>query len=104
LPISLSPLPLFPWQAAQWSAQCARPSATTSGLSAMGFVRALASAGMASDRALWAAIRSSMVGCSRALKPRAPMTTMSDAQAPRASNETAPIRNHLSLGTSGAPY
>jgi len=61
-PISDSPLPSFAWQDAQWSAQCARASARTSGVSGTGFVLFMASAGTAAMRARRAIQRSAADG------------------------------------------
>jgi hypothetical protein len=99
-PIPATPLPLFEWHWAQWSAQCARASLMTSGESATGFVRSLAPAGNAMARACRAARRSSAPGCAQALNPSARVFKKTSPLPPTMpANAMAPARNQANFPT-----
>src|SRR5215469_4373955 len=67
--MNVSPEPSFAWQVAQWSAQWARASASTSGVFGAGLARAQAPFGRAAERAQRATRVSIGVGWPLALKP-----------------------------------
>ena len=93
----VSPLPSFPWQTAQWSAKCARASVSTAAVTATGFARARASAGMAQCRTVRATRASVVDGFDRALIP--PCTRATPRAAAMSSAAANPAKNARRLDT-----